>query len=445
MVHVRPQLSQDSVARMTLLMVTAISVVSAAPRIAPAHTTPMALLWLAAPAVFGGLTWAFCQGWKHAGPLAMIALALLIGWCLPEPYVTTYAPAVVVVPVMAALLVASPAWTLGTGVAVILTLLARAGFAGASAEPATIFVMLLITAMAVLSRVLIENARQEARSLARNLEVRVAERTAALAAQTARAQRLLEAKRDLYSTVAHDLRHDLTLATGLTHLLVQAIRAGNVLEAEEYEELLMRVIRRQGSYATDLLDVSMLAEGQTLPLRPARVDLEAIAANLADELLPEAEPYGIVFAVESHPSSTAAWCDPQRVERVLRNLLGNAIKAVKRTGEGGTITVRVRSENGMVRCDVADRGIGIAPEDLQRLGHRFVRARLPNAEGDSTGLGLTLSAQLVALMGGTLSLHSLGVGLGATATFTLPMCDTPEQLERLTTDERFAAALCADR
>ncbi len=405
----------------TALALTAISagVGSVVSVLAPG-TRPFALPALSATVFLTLMSWALWKGWRYAGPLAAISLAALIGWLLPEPFVSTYVPAVVVLPMLVALLVAPPLWSAGAGAVTMIILLARAGFTGIYTEPVTIIVMGTINATVVLSRLLVEQLLQESQALNRTLELRVNERTAALAAQTARARRLLEAKKELYSAVAHDMRQDLALISGLAELLVAAAHDGDAAEVEHLETRLMRTIRRQASFTTDLYDVSMLAEGQPLPLRPSVVSLETVAAALADELLPEAEPYGITFIVEPNTEVPSVWCDPQRAERVLRNLLGNAIKAVKAAGHGGNVTVRFSTEGGMVRCEVADTGIGIAPEDLQRIGHRFVRARLPNASGDGTGLGLTLSAQFVAIMGGTLTIASLGIGLGATAYFTLP-------------------------
>lgn len=386
-------------------------------------TRAFALPAFGATAFLAVMSWALWRGWRFAGPLAALALAAMIGWLLPEPFVSAYVPAIVVLPMLVALLVAPSVWSVGAGALTMVILLTRAGFTGIYTEPVTVIVMGTINAAVLLSRLLVEQLLKEARALNQTLESRVDERTAALAAQTARTCRLLEAKTELYSTVAHDLRHDLTLITGMAHLLVEAAREGDTAEADHFETRLMRVIRRQASYATDVYDVSMLAEGQPLPLRPSVVSLEAIATALADELLPEAEPFGICFVIEHRPEVPPVWSDPQRTERVLRNLFGNAIKAVRAVGIGGTVTVHFSAEDDLVRCQVADTGIGIAPEDLQRIGHRFVRAGLPKAKGDGTGLGLTLSAQLVALMGGTLSIDSPGVGLGATVKFTLPTPD----------------------
>lgn len=389
-------------------------------------TRGFALPALGATAFLALMSWALWRGWRHAGPLASLALAAMIGWLLPEPFVSTHVPAIVVLPMLVALLVAPSVWSVGAGALTMIILLTRAGFTGIYTQPVTIIVMGTINATVVLSQLLVEQLLREARALNGTLESRVAERTAALAAQTARTCRLLEAKTELYSTVAHDLRHDLTLITGMAHLLVIAAREGDTAEADHFETRLMRVIRRQASYATDVYDVSMLAEGQPLPLRPSIVSLDTIAIALADELVPEAEPFGICFVIERSPEVPPVWSDPQRTERVLRNLFGNAIKAVRAGGNGGTVTVRFSVDGGLVQCEVTDTGIGIAPEDLQRIGHRFVRAGLPKANGDGTGLGLTLSAQLVTLMGGTLIIDSLGIGLGAVAKFTLPSYDGQE-------------------
>lgn len=254
------------------------------------------------------------------------------------------------------------------------------------------------------------------------LEQRIAERTALLESQTARSRRLLEERKSLYSSVSHDLRHDAQQLVDLVGQLIEAWHDGDTVEASAHERRLLRFVRRQAAYASDLTDVSLVSEGAKLPMHPTVVDLAELAVRLVDDLIPEARVKHVSISVETRPGVGSAWCDPARTERVLRNLIENAIRAVQATGAFGSVTIVIsRESDNLLRCEVTDTGCGIAPEDLRRLGHRFVRVRLPGVEGDGLGLGLTLSAQLVALMGGTLHLTSPGRGYGAVAAFTLPV------------------------
>ncbi len=108
--------------------------------------------------------------------------------------------------------------------------------------------------------------------------------------------------------------------------------------------------------------------------------------------------------------------DERKVKQILFNLLSNAVKF---TPDGGRVEVRARAENGDVRVDVQDTGIGIAPEDHARVFEEFQQVgRERSREG--TGLGLTLSKRFVELQGGRIWLES-APGKGSTFSFTLPL------------------------
>ncbi len=112
-------------------------------------------------------------------------------------------------------------------------------------------------------------------------------------------------------------------------------------------------------------------------------------------------------------------CDRRRIVQVIFNLLGNAIKF---TPEGGRVGVRLYGEDGYARVEIWDTGIGISPENQQRLFQPFERLEdLPTSrQVEGTGLGLALSKQLVELHGGAIGVESVGVGKGSTFWFTLP-------------------------
>ncbi|MEI8167385.1 MAG: HAMP domain-containing sensor histidine kinase, partial [Chloroflexales bacterium] len=361
--------------------------------------------------------------------LAAIVVAFVIGAILPEPFVTGYAPVVLVLPMLLALLVAPAYWTLVVGSMLIMTLLARAGFSGVYTQPSTLIILGTINGTVVVSRLMIERSLFDLQQFNCLLEERVRERTSALTAQTARANRLLEERKQLYSSVAHDLRNDALVLTNLADELTEAWHMGDTREAQAHERRMLRVVRRQVSYARDLTDVSLIAEGEGLPMRPTVVSLPEIAVRLMDDLSLEARPCQITMLVETRPGVSSAWCDPDRVERVMRNLIGNALKAVKDVGDPGMVKVVFAMDGATtIRCEVNDTGIGIAPEGLHQLGHRFVRVSLPGVCGDGLGLGLTLSAQLVNLMGGTLHIDSLGRGHGTTVLFTIPAYTAGQEL-----------------
>lgn len=366
-----------------------------------------------------------------AGLIGLILLQLAAGTA-PASYVgvggAPVVPAGFVVPVLLASFLIHPLAGLPVGAALVAMLGALAQRAQLPAAQVSAFVTvaaLHLGFIALISGVIsraFATAVRTTEALAMRVEQRVIERTAALEAQRERTERLLAERKQLYSSVAHDLRNDVLTMVDMAEGLTDAWHSGDQEAIKAHERRLLRMVRRQAAYAQDLTDVSLVAEGQALPMRPGLVALAEVAVRLMDDLVLEARPHGVGLFVETQPGVPSAWCDPNRVERVLRNLIGNGIKAVRQSGTGGTVTVSFArdADDTLIRCEVRDTGAGIEPQDLARLGHRFVRVRLPGVQGDGLGIGLTLSAQLVSLMGGSLAISSLGRGYGATASFTVP-------------------------
>jgi signal transduction histidine kinase len=113
----------------------------------------------------------------------------------------------------------------------------------------------------------------------------------------------------------------------------------------------------------------------------------------------------------------AVWADADRVTQILTNLVSNAHKY---TPVEGSITVAARRDNGFVRVDVSDTGIGLSPEDQAQLFSKFFRAPDPSPKAATgTGLGLAITRSLVELHGGRISVSSVP-RQGSTFTFSLP-------------------------
>ncbi|MGH2387528.1 MAG: sensor histidine kinase, partial [Chloroflexota bacterium] len=109
--------------------------------------------------------------------------------------------------------------------------------------------------------------------------------------------------------------------------------------------------------------------------------------------------------------------DPGRVRQILYNLVSNAVKF---TPDGGTVTIWAREEGGLLTVQVSDTGIGIAPENKERIFEEFQQIDSSSARSyPGTGLGLALAKKLVHLLGGEVWVDSV-LGEGSTFTFTLP-------------------------
>jgi two-component system sensor histidine kinase BaeS len=169
----------------------------------------------------------------------------------------------------------------------------------------------------------------------------------------------------------------------------------------------------------DLLTLAHRDEN-SLELLPTPVDLGAIAAEVAGQLRPLAEAGGVRLEVEAPPVAVVA--DQARVTQVVTNLVDNAVKY---TGAGGSVRVRVWEQAGGGGLAVSDTGPGIGPEDLPKVFDRFFRldAARTRARGGS-GLGLAICKELVEAHGGRIWADSVP-GAGSTFTLTLPAQPPP--------------------
>lgn len=126
---------------------------------------------------------------------------------------------------------------------------------------------------------------------------------------------------------------------------------------------------------------------------------------------------GLRFTLDHADGRLVLWADPDRTAQILTNLLSNAFKF---TDRGGTITLRSRRCQGGVALEVADTGIGIASDELDKIFSSFYQVDgSTTRQRGGTGLGLTISRRLAELMGGTIELESAGLRLGSTARLVL--------------------------
>jgi signal transduction histidine kinase len=135
------------------------------------------------------------------------------------------------------------------------------------------------------------------------------------------------------------------------------------------------------------------------------------------------------------PSELTAYTDPNRARQMLLNLLSNAVKFTPK--DGARILVSGKAVNGGVEISVADSGMGIAPEDQETIFDEFTQVdRGPSRSLDGTGLGLTLTRRLAAILGGTVRVES-ALDVGSTFTIWLPgMAATGAQTELTTATAR---------
>jgi signal transduction histidine kinase len=212
---------------------------------------------------------------------------------------------------------------------------------------------------------------------------------------------LEEARDDLVRMISHDLRTPLSAVLAQAHLLRR--HPDDAAKVIERATAITRSCDRMAAMIRDLLDATLLEAGQ-LRMAPRRVELPAFVSE-AIERLRGALPVERVSVEAGGEVAIAA--DPERLERILVNLLSNALKY---SPPQAPVVVVVAPAEGGATLTVADRGVGIAPEDLPHIFERFFRARGARRP-EGLGLGLYITRLLVYAHGGRIEVESyLGTG-----------------------------------
>jgi signal transduction histidine kinase len=163
-----------------------------------------------------------------------------------------------------------------------------------------------------------------------------------------------------------------------------------------------------------MLDVTRMRR-DALSIQPKPVDLAALARAVVEGLRQQAEAAGSVIALEAPGELRGVW-DEFRIEQVLTNLLTNAL----RYGRGKPVEMMLGQADGTARITVRDQGIGIAPEDQQRIFEQFERTDDSRKHASGLGLGLYITRQIVCLHNGRIEVESTP-GEGALFRVELPL------------------------
>jgi two-component system sensor histidine kinase MtrB len=208
---------------------------------------------------------------------------------------------------------------------------------------------------------------------------------------------LSRVQRRFVSDVSHELRTPLTTVRMAADVLHEA-RAGFDPAVERSAEILQAQLDRFESLLADLLEISRYDAGAAM-LEAEPTDIVSVARQVVEAMEPLADRRGSVLALVSPPGGAVAEVDPRRIERVLRNLVANAIEH----GEGLPVTVIVAADDAAVAVAVRDRGVGLAASDVPMVFNRFWRADPARARTTGgTGLGLSIAMEDAHLHGGWL-------------------------------------------
>jgi signal transduction histidine kinase len=221
-------------------------------------------------------------------------------------------------------------------------------------------------------------------------------------------------KTEFVSMVSHELRTPLTSIQGYAELLLEDKQIAG--EKRETLTIVKKNADRLLGLINDLLDLSRMEAGK-IDLHRTSLDLACLIPEVAGSLRPLIEAKRQRLRLDLGDALPAVWADADRVTQILTNLISNAHKY---TRADGSITVAARQDDGFVRVDVSDTGVGLSPEDQAQLFTKFFRVhdRSPQAAG-GTGLGLVITRLLVELHGGRIAVSS-APGQGSTFSFSLP-------------------------
>jgi signal transduction histidine kinase len=230
------------------------------------------------------------------------------------------------------------------------------------------------------------------------------------------AQHANRAKSDFLAVMSHELRTPLNAIGGYAEILGLGIY-GPVTEKQR--EAITRITRSQQTLLTLINDVLNFAKLEAGEVHYTITDVPLVDTLTGMEALidPQLRDRGLAYTVQGCGDRVTVRADRDKLQQIVLNLLSNAIKF---TPNGGSIALGCSVTGSVVRIDVRDTGIGIAPERVRTIFDPFVQAgRALNRPHDGVGLGLSISRDLATAMSGELSVESV-VGEGSTFTLTLP-------------------------
>ena len=241
--------------------------------------------------------------------------------------------------------------------------------------------------------------------------------------QRERLRRSDEEREQFLSIVSHELRTPLTPLKALAQLLRSRMRRareeGGELDLDSFDHNLAAIERqvdRMNGLVNDLLSVSRAERGK-LHMERVSFDLAAVAREVVLRYVAATAEEGRHRFTVSAPASLPVQGDQTRIEQLLMNLVGNAVKY---SPAGGEVRVTLMADGTAAEIAIADAGIGIPPEELTRLGHAFVRGGGRAETFTGMGIGLYVARLVAEAHGGSLRIASDGDSKGTTVHVRLP-------------------------
>jgi PAS domain S-box-containing protein len=228
-----------------------------------------------------------------------------------------------------------------------------------------------------------------------------------------KAEEANQKKTQFVSDVSHELRTPLAAIKGFT----STVRSDKDMDPDTREDFLKTVDEeadRLTRIINDLLDLSRIESGR-IKLKKENIKLTDVIKKNVEVVRPQVEEKHLQLKAELPDKIPFVLADSDKISQVIINLLGNAVKYTKR----GKVSISAQEEDGHVKVEVADTGVGIDKDDLSKVFDKFMRIEKTESEEKGTGLGLSIVKALVEIQGGEVFVES-ELGKGSKFGFRLP-------------------------
>jgi cell cycle sensor histidine kinase DivJ len=225
-----------------------------------------------------------------------------------------------------------------------------------------------------------------------------------------------QGKTRFLANMSHELRTPLNAVLGFSDIMRQRLFGPIPDRYAEYAENIHQAGEHLLDLINDLLDVSKI-EAERYALAIEKFDAREVVSDAMALVRVNADDKSVSLSGVLPPEAVEVSADRRALKQIALNLLSNAVKF---TPDGGAVTVTVEAIGPYLEIVVADTGVGIAPEDVKRLGRPFEQAGAPEQRRQGTGLGLSLVRAFAELHGGRMSIEST-LGEGTAVTVRMPV------------------------